>query len=317
MPTEEIVSEAMNKSLEPDERFVEFLEWQLLSEHRRASRLRPAAGRIAVPRWAAAAALAFGFLTTGVTVIKASEMIKDGWRKKIEVARAQTEIRLAESRLDSARTEAARLGRQVALGLAPTDDGRQWEIFAREREIDVRRARANREEAEITGGPARDELYAPRAGGRDFVLERLKMDLESSALRSESIAVRAERVQRLEAVGLVSKEEGAALKREAEAETGRAEEIRGRIALRERFLQGKADALQVEVQGRLAEVALRLKSAQARVESYQEKLARLTRMSDLGLVPVSEVRTAQAGLEIAKAELAQAVLERDILSQVK
>jgi outer membrane protein TolC len=143
------------------------------------------------------------------------------------------------------------------------------------------------------------------------------MDLESSALRRESIAVRAERVQRLEAVGLVSKEEGAALKREAEAEAGRAEEIRGRIALRERFLKGKADALQVEIQGRLAEVALRLKSAQARVESTQEKLERLTRMADLGLVPVSEVRTAQAGLEIAKAELAQAVLERDILSQVK
>jgi hypothetical protein len=261
--------------------------------------------------------LAAVFLTTGVTVIKASEMIKDSWRKKIEVARAETDVRLAEFRLNSARAEAARLGRQVALGLAATDEGRQGDLFAREREIDVRRARANREEAEATGGPARDELYAPKAGGRDFVLERLKMDLEVADLRSESIALRAERLKRLEAVGLVSEAEGAALKREAAAQAERAKVIRGRIAQRERFLEGKADAMQVEVQGRLAEASARLKSAQAMVEAQQERLERLTRMSGLGLAPDSEVRTAQAGLEIEKAKMAQAALEIDILSKVK
>jgi len=160
----------MTTKFEPEERFVESLGWQLASEFRRSNRLRRPAGRVAVPRWAAAAVLMIVFLTTGVTVIKASEMIKDSWRKKIEIARAETDVRLAEFRLSSARAEAARLGRQVALGLVATEEGRQGDFFAREREIDLRRALANREEAEATGGPARDELYAPKAGGRDFVL---------------------------------------------------------------------------------------------------------------------------------------------------
>ncbi len=74
----------MPKSFEPDGQFVDKLEWQLSSEFRRTSRLKPAAGRVAVPRWVVAFSLVAGVLLMGVAAIKASDSIKGAWRKKIE-----------------------------------------------------------------------------------------------------------------------------------------------------------------------------------------------------------------------------------------
>ena len=80
----------MPKNLEPDSQFVNRLEWQLASEFRRTDRLKPAAGKVAVPRRWSPSALAAGVLLMGVAATKAADLIKDSWRKKIEVARLET-----------------------------------------------------------------------------------------------------------------------------------------------------------------------------------------------------------------------------------
>ena len=56
----------MPKNFEPDSRFVDRLEWQLASEFRRKDRLKPAAGKVAVPRYVIALSLAAGVLLMGV-----------------------------------------------------------------------------------------------------------------------------------------------------------------------------------------------------------------------------------------------------------
>ncbi|MDD8025426.1 MAG: hypothetical protein PHI34_02850 [Acidobacteriota bacterium] len=154
----------MNKNFEPDDKFVEKLEWQLASEYRRANRLRPAVGRIAVPRGLAIVLLAVGFLTTGVTVIKASEMIKDSWRKKIEVARAGTDIRLAQARLEAVRSESARTKRLFLVGVVSNEENRLAELDAALSELNVTRAQVGLAEVEATGEASCGRLSAPTAG---------------------------------------------------------------------------------------------------------------------------------------------------------
>ncbi len=311
------MSETTNKSLEPDGRFVEHLEWQLASEYRRAQRFRPAAGRIAVPRGVAVAVLTAVFLTTGVTVIKASEMIKDSWRKKIEVARAETDMRLAESRLAVVQAEAARLGRQVAVGMAGVDEGRQASLQAAAAELAVKRFRVSLDEVRATGEPVRDELYASLVGGRDFVLERLMLDAAKSKLEMESVSVRTARLKNLWSLGLVSETEMAGSRMETSVQTAKIEEIRGRIELRGSFLEGKASALEVEVRGRLADASSRLKAAQSKVEALQVKMERLTTQEALGLVSGTEVARLKSELESAQAEMKLAAVEKDVLEKAR
>jgi hypothetical protein len=307
----------LNRNLEPDERFVENLEWQLASEFRRAKRLRPAAGRIAVPRSLAVAVLAAAFLTTGVTVIKASEMIKDSWRKKIEIARAETDVRLAESRLAVVQAEAAQTGRQVKIGLAGIDEERVASLRAAAAELGVKKFRVDLDEVKATGESAWDELYAPKVDGRDFVLERLNLDLAKSELQMESLSVRAERLKNRWAVGLVSETEMAESRMATAVAAAKAEEIRGRIELRKIFLDGKAGAAEVEIRGRLAEASRSLKAAQSKVEALQVKMERLTTQEALGLVSATEVARLKSELESAQAEMKLAAIEKDALEKAR
>ena len=67
---------------------------------RRREHLKPAPGRIAVPRSLAVISLVAGVLLLGVAATKAADLIKDSWRKKIEVARLETEVRIGTALLD-------------------------------------------------------------------------------------------------------------------------------------------------------------------------------------------------------------------------
>ena len=112
----------MTKTYEPDSQFVERLEWQLASEFRRTNRLKPSAGKVAVPRRMVVATLLVGVLLTGVAVIKAAEYIKDSWRKKIEVARVETEVKLRKARLEFTREEASTAKTRFSTGLIQEEE---------------------------------------------------------------------------------------------------------------------------------------------------------------------------------------------------
>ncbi len=93
----------MSKNYEPENQFLERLEWQLSSEYRRTSRLKSSPEKIALSRRLVAVSLMVGILMTGVAMIKATEYIKDSWRRKIEIARIETEVKLKEAHLESTR----------------------------------------------------------------------------------------------------------------------------------------------------------------------------------------------------------------------
>jgi multidrug resistance efflux pump len=306
----------MNRTHEPNPQFVERLEWQLATEYRRMTRQR-SSGRVAVPRRMVAFAIVAGVLLTGVAAIRAAEFVQDAWRKKIEVARAETEVLLQQARLESGREMAARTETLAAKGLAHQEEYRVLKLGQEQAGLDLERARLNLEEVKRSGVAPRDELYAPFVGGRDFVSERLAVEIKKIELDAELLADRLTRLRGLQEKGLVSRDEPDSAERETAARKGLIDEIAKRLELRKRFVAGRISAREVEIAGRLAVAEANLNSAQSKVESLTKQLERQEALQSERLISPSEAAGLRSVLDTAQAELKLAALEVDILKKAR
>ncbi|MGB8959003.1 MAG: hypothetical protein WCC00_08350 [Candidatus Aminicenantales bacterium] len=307
----------MPKSFEPDSQFLDKLEWQLASEFRRMSRLKPAAGKVAVPRWAVAFSLAAGVLLMGVAAIKAADSIKGAWRKKIEVARLETDVKLKSAFLEFKKELTAKAETQASVGLI-REDKYLWMTTGAERAaLDLERARLDLEEVKDSGETPRNELYAPAVDGRDFVSERLVIDRKVLELDLESRRARFERLKHRVDLGLAPHDwldESLASTAVQEAGIG---DIEKRLALRRRFLAGTITVEEVEIEDRMTAVERDLRQAQSTVDSLKKRLESLQAKEAVGMISNTEVEEVQFGLSYAQAQLSLALLEKDILSKIK
>lgn len=306
----------MPKTLEPDMEFVERLEWQLASELRR-SRLKRSAPRIAVPRAAVAAALLAGILLAGVAAIKAAELVQDSWRKKIEIARAETEVRLQEARLETERGQAALVHERYAVGLVSEGDDLLATTTQERSRLGLERSRLDLDEVRRSGAPPRDELYAPLVGGRDFVSERLQLERRGAELGLKVLAARAKQLEERQRLGLIAPGQARSAGSDIAARRTRIAEIGQRLDLRKRFLAAALSAVRVEIAGRLATAQANLAVARSKVEDLKERKARAETRRDLGVASPAEFEELADALGAAEAELKLAALEVGILEKVK
>src|SRR5512135_1872816 len=215
----------MPETREPDVQFVERLEWQLASELRRSGRLKKDTPRIAVPRPVFAVAVLAGSLLAGVAAVKAAELVHDSWRKKIEVARAETEVRLREARLETQRKQAALVHERYAVGLVAEGDDLEAMTAQEKAGLDLERARLDRDEVKRSGAPPRDELYAPLVGGPDFVGERLRLDRRETEMGLEVLAAQARQLEEKRRLGLIVPDQARSAGSEVAVKKTRIEEI--------------------------------------------------------------------------------------------
>jgi len=307
----------MTKTYEPDSRFVERLEWQLASEYRRANRLKPSSGKVAVPRWMVAVALLVGVLTTGVAVIKAAEYIKDYWRKGLEIARVGTEVQLKQAHLESIREMAARAETLASSGLIGEEENQALKVGVEKAALDLDNSLLNLDEVKASGVAPRDELYAPVLGGRDFVSERLKIRIKDVERDLELLGKRLDRVKRMVELGVVSEGDLDEIQADIASRKATIDEIRKRLDLRKRYVAGEVTAREVEIGDRMAVAEKDLHQAQARVDSLTKQLERFEAQEALGLISPRETSQLRYALEAAQAELKLAALEIDVLEKVK
>jgi hypothetical protein len=308
----------MSSRFEPDDRFMDRLEWQLTSEFRRKDRMKPPPGRIAVPRSVAALSLAAGILLLGVAATKAADLIKDSWRKKIEVARLETDVKIKTALLDLKKGYAARTENRFSAGLISEEetlDSRRSTAWAA---ADLERTLLDLEEARRSGEAPRDELYAPLIRGRDFVAERL--EIQKQTLEADLALQRSQIERRLKErvdLGLVAKGQLDEFQRSLAAQEGEIEDIGKRLALRRRFVAGEVSAEELEIQSRMADADKGLREARAMVEAYGAHLEQLLPKEAAGLIPSDEIKEARFGLEAAQAKAELALQEIEILKRIK
>jgi predicted nucleic acid-binding Zn-ribbon protein len=306
----------MPKTYEPDSRFVERLEWQLASEYRRLGRTRPA-GKIAIPRWAAMITVMVGVLMTGAAVIKAADYIKDSWRKKIELARVETEVALNRAHLESIRELAARTEELYSNRMVQEEEHMAVMLGVERAGLALERSILNLDEVKATGFPPRDDLYAPLANGRDFVSERLMVEAKEVEADLKLLASRRERIKELVEKAGAAEDELDGIQTDFDAHKTRIDEIRKRLDLRKRFVSGEITAQEVEIMDRLTIAKANLNQAQARVEFLKKQLERLQTMEAEGVIPPTETGQLRHALNAAQAELKLVSIEIKILEKAK
>ena len=308
----------MPSRFEPDTKFVDRLEWQLASEFRRRDRLKPAPNRIAVPRSVAALGLAAGVLLLGVAATKAADLIKDSWRKKIEVARLETEVKIRRAFLEFKQLRAAQAEGKFAAGLIDEEEAQGSRLAALGAEFDLDRSLLDLEEAKASGVAPRDELYAPLVGGRDFVSERLEIEKKARALELDSLRGRVERSLRPRVeMGLIPKSELEGYLALVAAREARIGELETRSGLRRRFLAGEISAEGLEIQTRLTEAERKLREARSTVAAMTAHLDNLQAKVTAGLISKEEFRGTQMALEAAQAQESLALHEIEILKKIR
>jgi hypothetical protein len=84
---------------------------------------------------------------------------------------------LANVRLELARAQLAEVTKRVKIGATDAGTARSAEDAVHTRELAVQRMQLNIMETLASAQPARDELNAPLVNGRDFVKERIQLDM--------------------------------------------------------------------------------------------------------------------------------------------
>jgi hypothetical protein len=307
----------MNKIHEPDSRFLERLEWQLSSEYRRTNRLKSSSRSIAVPRRMVAIAVMIGILLTGVAVTKAADYIRDSWRKKIEMARVETEVELKKVQLESIRDMAFDIKMRVENGLVREDEYQAVKLALENAELDLQRSLLNLDEVDMSGDIPRNELYAPLVGGRDFVSERLMMDIKQAELGLKQLRMQQERVEQLVEKNAVRGDELAQVQGAVAERKLMIDKIQQRLDLRARFLAVEITAREVEIEDRMSGAQRNLEMAQSRVASIKKQLARLETLEAEGMISHMEAVQLQHALDAAQAQLKLATLEMDVLKKLE
>jgi hypothetical protein len=312
------MEEKMPKDFEPDVQFVDRLEWQLTSEFRRIDRLKPAAGKVAVPRYVVALSMAAGVLLMGVAATKASDLIKDSWRKKIEVARLETEVKIKKAFLELKKERAAQAGNKFSLGLVSEDEALVAKLGAERAAADLEKSAVDLQEVKASGRAPCDELYAPLVGERDFVGERLGIERKVLQADLDLRRTRTERSlrQRVE-LGLVPKSALSWLTAALAGQEAAVGDIENRLALRQRFLAGEISAGEMEIQTRLSAAQKELREAQSSIDTIRPRLEDLRTKAAAGLVTIDEIQGTELGLSAAQARADLALQEIEILKTIR
>lgn len=308
----------MPSRFEPDDRFVDRLEWQLASEFRRKDRLKPAAGKVVLPRSVVALGLAAVVLLIGVAATKAADLIKDSWRKRIEVARLETEVRIGTALLDLKKGHAAQAETRFSMGLISEEEALDSKRTVAWAAFELEKTSLDLEEVRGSGDAPRDELYAPLVRGRDFVNERL--DIRKKALEADLALQRESIEKKLEirvGLGLLPKSELDEFKMSLRVRAGEIEDLERSLSLRRRYLSGEISAEDLEIQTRRAEAERELREARNMAEMLKSDLDELRAREAAGLVSPDEAREARFRLESAQAQADLALQEIEILKTIR
>jgi len=308
----------MPDRFEPDSQFVDRLEWQLKSEFRRRERLKPAPGRIAVPRSAAVLGLVAGVLLLGVAATKAADIIKDSWRKRIEVARLETEVKIKTAFLEFKKEWSTRIESKYAAGVIAEAELLTARAATEEAAAELERAVLDLAEARVSGEAPRNELYAPLVGGQDFVGERLEIEKRTyqSALKLRRDRIEPAMRHRVE-LGLEPKSSLDQIQAWLAGDEAGITDVETRLALRRRFVAGEISASELEIQARLSAADKELREARAEIDVVKPGLEDLRAKEAVGVVPSSVVKGAQMVLDKAQARADLALQEIEILKRLK
>lgn len=302
---------------QPNPEFVDRLEWQLMTEMRQSERSfhQPQSKSSTWRRYLRVAALVVVSALGGIALLKAAQGLEQNWQHQLELARAETEARLASSQLELAEAYFEKVQEQAAVGLVDQDSLAWAEFEMTQVAQRLRMTQLDLEEMELSGRSPRHELYAPLVSGTDFVTRRLHIEMEimqqKLQLAQRMLDGRRKRVE----TGVASRETLASAENDLQQVRLEVQDVAQKLELRQRFLNGRLTPEQVMAESRLSGVEARVQHLRKRVEFGQGHMERLRNRVQAGAAEELELQHAEYEFERIKSELRLAELELELLRE--
>lgn len=270
-------------SHEPSAEFRAHLEWQIETAMRRESRLAEPVTASAPSGWVRTAIVVLVALAIGGAAGIASERVQDAKTRGQLIENAKSELALMQMRVEMARGEYQDARRRFEIGAAPSDTLERTERQLRAMESALNRLKLDIEETERTSAPPRNELNAPLVGDRDFVRDRLKLELDTA---QQELTAAEEGVAKAKArfhAGLVPP--AALLQADSHLALAKhhMQELRLRFELRQRFLQDQINAEELTALMRRAQLSLDAELTKEQLEAAERRFADVRRQVEVGI----------------------------------
>ncbi len=305
----------MTDTHEPDPRFVDRLEWQLGNELRRRGR----AGAFQRPafRVLKIAGLMLGSVALGAAAMGASQQIGESWRRELIEARLEVQVQLARQRLQVHLDALGLTREQVAQGVRSDQDLLYFEYQIAEAETEAATKALELEEVRRTGREPLGELSSPLVNGRDFVSERIRLQMHLADHHLDMVRQQQDVTRRQADAGVVGPQDVEARDLVAgEAELA-LDALAQKLDLRRAYLDHEISAveaelkvLEVEAENEVAALAQQRQYMQAELDRFQPAVragsmhpAALAQLESRLAEIEAELRLAQAELEIVRREL--------------
>ena len=252
-------------------------------------------------RWMRLAAVIVVSVAIGATAGVASGQIRDAARRDSLLDAAKADATLAGVRLNLARERFTETRRRFDVGLSDATSLASADAELREMEAQVMRTRYNIEEITATAQAPRDDLNSPLVGSRDFVKDRVMLDLMAAQRRLTAAEGGAAESERRERAGATS--EFATLEARVEVERARAAMavLAQRLTLRKEFVERGTPIEQLSARLATTELQQDIAVAQQEVTLAQQRAAQAERQRAAGVV--TEFYLVQAKLKALEREV--------------
>ena len=293
---------------EPDQRFIEKLEWQLSGELRRRNRSgAPERRGVRMLKIVALVAVSIGL---GAGAMGASHQFQESWRKELLETRLAVQLEIAQHRVEAYQETVEQVREEVQQGLRESRDLEQEELQVAQAQSIADFMELTLEEIRESGREPLGEVSSPLVGGRDFASERILMQMRVARLNLDALLKVVERTRSDTASGMaddIDMEGWDLTTRDAELKlAGMAK----RLEVRQAYLASEITAVEAELKYLEVEAQNRVVLLDQQRQYYQSEVDRFTELAEAGLrLPSYATRMGTWVAEIeARSRLAEAEL---------
>ncbi len=299
----------MSGAHDPREEFVNQLELQLRADLRRRD-LAPV-----TPAWMPQSRLAVAFAIAAVVIVSMAMgggVVASAYQARLSEQRdlllgtVEQRAAIAKQQLALATEQLQNVRERVSIGTEPPESVADAQFKVTEAEAELKSIELDIAEIRATGRAPLSALSAPPISGRDFVTERLRVQMAVPAAARERGKVRAQALQSSFDVGMASAIEVEAARTMLIEFESAVEMFQRKIGIRQTFLKGGIPAAVADLRALEAEADLRQTVLARRIESAQRQVSDLKARLEIGTANPLNIAKAEMELQQLRAEGAKA-----------
>jgi hypothetical protein len=294
---------------EPREAFVAELGRTVIAERRRRQELTTTAPwpiRSRLNLGMAAIGLVIISMAIGGGVVVAAYQAQAGERRDSLTSIYEQRAALARERLALAEQELRRAEQRVAIGVESQETTFDIQLELTEVDALVKSLELQIAEIRSTSREPLSEVSAPLVGGRDFVGERLQIELSASKAASEVQRQLLQQTERRVAIGAANPVDAEVVRAVQQELQSAITALEKKLQIRQAFLRKELDADMANLRVLQSEAEQRRATLAPKADWARKELRDIRRRLEIGLGSVTEVVEAEVRLMKIQLDLAQA-----------